>query len=176
MMVLESPNSTDIQKARAMYSIWRSIIAPDKGGSFLIKETSKFAKYIREFKNFFSINTTKTGTLIIENGGKFSESEIRAAEYLQSLGNDVLLRIPRGTRAGGNTSDLLVNGVSYDVYTPITNNPNRIFTGIADKKDQASGIVLDLSKTSVTAEQLGDIMARLKGKGITTIKDIIILK
>ena len=117
-----------------------------------------------------------SGSLIIEKGGKFSVSEIRAAKYMRDRGNKVVLRVPRGTRVGGGTSDLLVNGVNYDVYTPITKNHNRIITAIADKKTQAIGIVLDLSQTTVTAKQLGDVMARLAGKGVKSIKEVVILK
>lgn len=95
---------------------------------------------------------------------------------MKSLGNNVILRMPQGTRAAGGISDLLVNGVTYDVYTPITNNASRIIFGIAAKKDQAVGIMIDLSQTTVSAGELGDIMARLLGKGVTTIKDIIIMK
>ena len=127
-------------------------------------------------KNKNIIPTQKTGSLIIEQGGKFSESEKRAAQYMSNLGNNVTLRVPKGTRADGCTSDLLVNGINYDVYTPITTNPDRIISAIAAKKDQATGIILDLSQTSVTIEQLGNIKARLLGKGINNITDIIILK
>lgn len=42
-------------------------------------------------KNTFSLQ--KKGSLIIEQGGKFSESEKRAAEHMSRLGNDVILRI-----------------------------------------------------------------------------------
>lgn len=70
---------------------------------------------------------------------------------------------------------MLVDGVNYDVYTPNTNNPDRIISHIAAKKDQASGIVLDLSKTNVTQEQLGNILERLKGKGVTTITDVKVM-
>ena len=126
--------------------------------------------------NILSKGTGKAGSLVIEQGGKYSASEINAANYMKGLGNDVTLRPPTGTRAGGGTSDLIVNGVNYDVYTPITNNPDRIISAIAAKKDQAAGIVLDLSQTNVTATQLGDIMARLKGKGVTTITDVVIMK
>lgn len=127
-------------------------------------------------KNKNIIPTQKTGSLIIEQGGKFSESEKRAAQYMSNLGNNVTLRVPKGTRADGCTSDLLVNGINYDVYTPITKNPSRIISAIAAKKDQATGIILDLSQTSVTIEQLGNIKARLLGKGVTNITDIIVLK
>jgi len=118
----------------------------------------------------------KVGSLVIEQGGKYSASEIKAANYMKDLGNDVTLRLPTGTRAGGCTSDLLVNGVNYDVYTPITSNPDRIISAIAGKKDQTVGIVLDLSLTNVSASQLGDVMARLKGKGVTTITNVIIME
>jgi hypothetical protein len=69
----------------------------------------------------------------------------------------------------------LVNGVNYDVYTPITKNHDRIITAIADKKMQTVGIVLDLSQTTITAAELGNVMARLAGKGVTSIKEVIIL-
>ena len=122
----------------------------------------------------------KTGSLVIETGGKFSASEIRAAEYMKSLGNNVTLRMPQGTRASGGTSDLLVNGVKYDVYTPTTSNPDRIIGAIADKNSQATGIVLDLSQTSVTVQDLGNILSRVKGSveagGKTlNITDIVVL-
>ena len=107
--------------------------------------------------------------------GEFSASERAAAQYMADLGNDVVLRSPVGTRAAGGTSDLLVNGVPYDVYTPVTNNPNRIVSSIANKNSQATGIVLDLSKTSVTPEQLGNVLDRVRGAGATNITDIKIM-
>jgi hypothetical protein len=120
------------------------------------------------------------GSLVIESGGEFSASEIRAAEYMMNLGNDVTLRMPQGTRTGGGTSDLLVNGVGYDVYTPTTSNPSRIIGAIAEKNSQAKGIVLDLSQTNVTVQDLGNILARVRGSveagGKTfNITDIVIL-
>ena len=79
-------------------------------------------------------------------------------------------------RAGGGTSDLLVNGVSFDVYTPITVNPNRIVSAIASKNSQAQGIILDLrNTTTVTAEQLANILQRVQGAGATNIKNIVIV-
>ncbi|MED2253552.1 hypothetical protein [Brevibacillus parabrevis] len=95
---------------------------------------------------------------------------------MQSLGNNVTLRAPSGTRAGGGTSDLVVNGVNYDVYTPTTANVSRIISAIAKKNSQTSGVVLDLSQTTVTAEQLGDVLARVRGTGATNIIDIVIMK
>ncbi len=104
-----------------------------------------------------------------------SESEIEAAEYLANLGHNVELRDPIGTRAGGGTSDLVVDGVAYDVYTPITANPDRIISAIAKKNDQATGIVIDLTNTSVTLEQLGDVLARVNGAGATNITNVVII-
>jgi len=123
----------------------------------------------------------KTGSLVIEQGGNFSTSEIKAVEHMKNLGNDVILRMPQGTRAGGGTSDLLVNGVKYDVYTPITENVNRTISSMAGKNSQTTGIVLDLSKTSITAEQLANALERVKGiveaGGKTcNINDIVIIK
>ena len=119
--------------------------------------------------------TLSKGKLIVE-AGEFSASEIRAAEHLAGLGRDVRLRQPVGTRAGGGTSDLLVDGVRYDVYTPRTTNPDRIISEIAKKGGQVhgGGIVLDLSKTTVNVEELGDVMRRIQG--ITDrVSDVVIL-
>jgi RHS repeat-associated protein len=114
------------------------------------------------------------GSLLIEAGAKFSQSEINAARYMESLGNDVVLRSPVGTREGGLTSDLLVNGRAFDVYTPETTNLNRIIGAITAKNTQASGIVLDLSKTSVTRLQLYNVLERVQGTG-AKIRTIIIM-
>lgn len=115
------------------------------------------------------------GALTIEAGGQFSASEIAAARYMAAQGRNVLLRQPVGTRAGGRTSDLLVDGVRYDVYTPRTANPNRIISAIASKNSQAEGIVLDLSKTQVTPDQLGDVLRRVQGAGAANIRDVVII-
>ena len=116
------------------------------------------------------------GKLTIEEGGSFSESEVRAAKYMQKLGNDVLLRTPKGLREAGGTSDLLVNSkISYDVYTPTTTNPNRIISAIAKKNSQATGIIIDLTHTSVNETQLGDVLKRVQNAGATNITDIKVI-
>jgi RHS repeat-associated protein len=115
------------------------------------------------------------GALTIEAGGQYSASEIAAAKFMASQGRNVILRQPVGTRAGGATSDLLVNGVNYDVYTPLTTNPNRIISAIASKNSQAEGVVLDLSRTSLTSGQLGNVLQRVQGAGASNIKDIVII-
>jgi filamentous hemagglutinin len=104
-----------------------------------------------------------------------SASERVAAEHMAGLGRNVELRDPVGTRAGGGTSDLLVDGVPYDVYTPTSANPNRIISAIAKKNDQATGIVVDLSNSPVTADQLGNVLGRVNGAGATNITDIVII-
>ena len=104
-----------------------------------------------------------------------SPSEIRAANFMKNKGYNVELRDPVGTRAGGQTSDLLVNGVPYDVYTPTTKNASRIISAIAKKNSQTTGIVLDLSETTVTQRELGNILERVQRAGATNIKDIQII-
>ncbi len=106
---------------------------------------------------------------------KFSASERRAAQYLVDKGHHVVLRLPVNTRVGVRTSDLLVDGVPYDVYTPKTINHNRIISAIAKKNSQAQGIVLDLTETEVTPNQLGNVLERVQGAGATNICDIVII-
>lgn len=107
---------------------------------------------------------------------KFSKSERRAAQYLADKGHHVVLRLPVNTQMGVRTSDLLVDGIPYDVYTPKTLNPNRIISAIAKKNSQAQGIVLDLTETEVTPNQLGNVLERVQGAGATNIFEIIIIE
>ncbi|GGH32964.1 hypothetical protein GCM10011418_46840 [Sphingobacterium alkalisoli] len=116
-----------------------------------------------------------TGSLIIEAGGNFSASEIAAANYMKSQGYRVFLRKPVGTRAAGQTSDLVVNGINYDVYTPVTSNVNRIVSAVASKNTQTTGVVIDLSETNVVSSQLSNLLQRVQGTGATNIKNIIIM-
>lgn len=114
------------------------------------------------------------GNLIIESG-EYSASELRAAEHMASLGKKVQLRQPVGTRADGGTSDLLIDGERYDVYSPKTGNPARIVSAIAKKNSQAEGIIVDLSDSPVKSDQLGNLLYRVQGAGATNIKYIIII-
>src|SRR5690606_9413014 len=128
------------------------------------------------FAGFFNAFTkTPKGSLSIQSGGSFPASEVAAAEYMQSLGHNVILRSPTGTRAAGATSDLLVSGINFDVYTPTTNNASRIISAIAKKNSQTTGVVLDLSQTSVTAKQLGNVLGRVQGTGASNIKSVVIM-
>ena len=120
------------------------------------------------------VDVVKRGELKI-TAKNASISEVRAANYMRDKGFNVELRDPVGTRAGGGTSDLLVDGVAYDVYTPISTNPNRIVSAVAKKNTQASGVVLDLTETTVTQSQLGDVLKRVQGAGATNITDIQII-
>ncbi|MBW4084753.1 hypothetical protein [Paenibacillus sp. S150] len=175
-IIADSSNSQDTKAAAMAEIMRRNFMLVENGMISAAKGASSAAKMLGKFL----VKGGKTGTLLIEKGGSFSASEIRAAEYMKDLGKNVILRMPVGTRAAGETSDLLVNGINYDVYTPITNNVNRIIGSIASKNSQTSGIILDLSQTSVTADQLGDILARVRG-GVKAggktpnITDIIIL-
>lgn len=94
---------------------------------------------------------------------------------MAAQGEKVELRSPVGTRAEGNTSDLLVDGVRYDVYAPTTGNAGRIISAIAKKNTQTEGVALDLSKSSVTREQLGDVLRRVNGSGAKNINDVVII-
>jgi len=63
----------------------------------------------------------------------------------------------------GRTSDLVVNGMRYDVMTPTTSNVGRIISAMAKKNSQAQGIVLDLSRTPVRPDQLPNALRRVQG-------------
>ncbi|XUM02221.1 RHS repeat-associated core domain-containing protein [Streptomyces venezuelae ATCC 10712] len=94
-----------------------------------------------------------------------SASEVSAAEHMASLGKKVELRDPVGTRAGGQTSDLLVDGVPWDVYSPTTTNPSAILSKVAKKHSQVhgGGVIVDLSGTGLSPAQFDGALARVNG-------------
>jgi contact-dependent growth inhibition (CDI) system CdiA-like toxin len=114
-----------------------------------------------------------TGSLRILGSG-FSESELGAAELLALQGRQVILRAEPGDVK---TSDLLLDGVPYDVYTPTTGSVRSIINAIVRKGKQVNGggVVLDLSKSPLSAADLGDLLARVR-QTTTKITDIIIIE
>ena len=132
-----------------------------------------FAKGVLLIPNMPRVNSSK-GSLKI-TAKKPSVSEKRAANHLASKGYNVELRDPSGARSKyGSTSDIVANGESWDVYTPRTSNPTRILGGMEKRHNQCQNIIVDLSETTVKVNQLGDVSARLKGKGVS-FKQIIFI-
>ncbi|MFC4064623.1 CdiA C-terminal domain-containing protein [Actinoplanes subglobosus] len=85
---------------------------------------------------------------------------------MAARGSNVVLWDPVGSR-GTATSDLLVDGVQWDVYAPTTGNVSRIVSAVASKGSQVQGggVIIDHSRTSVNADQLANIQARIAGTG-----------
>ncbi len=134
--------------------------------------------------------TVGAGEWVVHNcdltitGKKYSQDELDAANYVASIKNDpgdsVILRDPGSNRDPytGDSSDLVVNGENYDIITPRTNNINRIIDAVSKKNDQAVGIVINLKYTSVTEEDLSNILNRVRGAvtkngGTMNIQDVI---
>lgn len=89
-------------------------------------------------------------------------------------GNDVVIR--QATTGAGRMSDLLLNGVPYDVYSPTTASVDRIVSAVASKGSQVAGggVVIDLSGSSLTAADLGNILPRVQGV-TSQFSDIIVV-
>ena len=68
-----------------------------------------------------------------------------------------------------------MDGVPYDVYSSTTGSVNRIVSSAAKKNSQAQGVVIDIRGSSVTSDQLSNILERVRGSGASNINDIIIL-
>jgi hypothetical protein len=135
--------------------------------------------------------TVGVGQWIVHNCGltntatQASQEEINAANYVASIKNDpgdtVILRDPTGPRSTlGGTSDLVVNGVNYDIYSPETNNIKQVLSAAAGKYTQGNGVVIDLSKTSLTSADLGNALVRMRGfiaswgGDPSTLRDVIV--
>lgn len=75
------------------------------------------------------------------------------------------LRDPVGTRAEGNTTDLVVDGVTWDVYTRpwrFREKPHH------EHREEVRpspwlGVIVDLSTSPFSAGQLGNVLGRANG-------------
>ncbi|WP_171495810.1 CdiA C-terminal domain-containing protein [Acinetobacter nosocomialis] len=158
------------------FSFWEGVDVLSVFASSGAKTVQTVDKSISSIPNLFNISSDlfSKPTLKIMTG-KYSQSEILSAWEMAAKGNNVVLRSPIGTRAAGGTSDLLVNGVRWDIYTPNTSNVNRIVSAIGKKNSQAEGIILDISKSNVSPNDLSNLLNRVNGAKATNIRDIIII-
>ncbi|MET8261855.1 LamG-like jellyroll fold domain-containing protein [Micromonospora sp. NPDC005205] len=99
------------------------------------------------------------------SAAKPSASEIAAAQHMAARGAKVLLRDPIGRRSGGMTSDLLVDGVAWDVYSPTSDSVKHILTSVAKKHSQVNGggVVVDLGGTGLAMSEFGNALGRVNG-------------
>lgn len=167
MMNSANAFAVSITSGEALKSIGESLHTPEGWGY----ATAMISTFVVAKRLNASIGS---GSLTISEGS-FSASEISAAQYMAGRGSKVILRDVIEGGAKGRTSDLLVDGLAYDVYTPETSNVNRIISNIAKKNSQAQGVVVDLSKTNVDPSQLSNVLKRVQGAGAKNIKDIVVM-
>jgi hypothetical protein len=125
------------------------------------------------------INLGNGGALTLDSptvGQPYQAGELEAAIAVARLGKQVYLRLnPNGPRTpAGATADLVVNGQTYDIYSPRTTNPDRIISETASKGNQAYGVVVNLQFTTVTSADLGNILARVQGTG-SQLQSVIVV-
>jgi filamentous hemagglutinin len=105
--------------------------------------------------------------------GRFTESEMDAALALSQQGNSVTIRAATGQ---GRLSDLVINGVEYDVYTPQSGTSvDNILRAMLGKDTQATGIVLDMRNVGNLGYSEAGLLTRLRELGARNINDIVIL-
>ncbi len=106
----------------------------------------------------------RAGTLHVIGDG-FSDSERAAAQMFVDEGCEVLLR--EADPAAPRMSDLLVNGIPYDVYTPKAGTPiANILSAAARKFTQVGdggGVIIDLQATGLTSSDFQNALNRVNG-------------
>ena len=156
------------------YDCYRGL-SPQQPGSASVRAPPQLAIHVSLWPLAPSacIRVAAKGGLQIVGEG-FSASERAVAQQLASQGRNVVLR--QADSAAGRTSDLLLDGIPYDVYTPTTGNIDRIVSSIASKGSQVrgGGVVLDLSKSPLTPSDVGNILPRVQGVS-SQISDVIVL-
>jgi hypothetical protein len=117
------------------------------------------------------------------NGDVGAMGELEVAKILRSEGTNVHFQTPVGPRGPG-TADFLVGGerrtglggAVTDVLTPRTSKPANVLLSIADKNNQAPNIIVNLRHTSITPQQLGDVMPGIRALGASDIQTVRIVK
>jgi hypothetical protein len=103
-----------------------------------------------------------------------TDAEIAAAVAVSKSGRGpVVLRDPID---GRRTSDLLINGVPYDIYRPKAGTSTTAMKRyMGTKNDQCSGIVLDISQTDLPLSAFEGMLKRVRNDGALNITEIIIV-
>ncbi|SDG36968.1 SpvB/TcaC N-terminal domain-containing protein [Epilithonimonas hungarica] len=167
MMNSANAFAVSITSGEALKSIGEALQTPEGWGY----ATAMISTFVVAKRLNASIGS---GSLTISEGS-FSASEISAARYMAGRGSKVILRDVIEGGAQGRTSDLLVDGLTYDVYTPKTSSVKSIVSAIRSKNSQAQGIVVDLSESSLKPSDLNNILKRVQGAGAKNIKDIVVM-
>jgi hypothetical protein len=105
-------------------------------------------------------------------GDAAAAAEIRAAKALRKEGLNVHFRTPKSEVPGGGpgrTSDFLVGGqagtgaggTAFEVFSPTTSSSSRVVSEVAKKLKQADRFVIDLSRSSLTKDDLANILSRV---------------
>jgi hypothetical protein len=96
---------------------------------------------------------------ILDSAGVgFSDRELQVAQALSESGSRVLLRAKAGDQA---TSDLIVDGEYWDVYTLRTSSVNRIISEATHKgaQVQGGGVAIDLTQSALREADLPENFA-----------------
>jgi hypothetical protein len=113
-------------------------------------------------------------------GDLSAAAEIEAARALRKAGLDVHFRTAAGDIGvqGVRTSDFLINGIPFEVFSPTTANPSRIVSQLAKKLPQADRFVLNLSQSSVGTADLRNLLGRINNiPGIPrSAKEVILVR
>lgn len=100
------------------------------------------------------------------------EKENESADILANEGYKIEQN--PGKLPNGRNPDYKIEGEYFDCYAPTTNNLDNIRNAISEKvtKGQADRIVLNLDNTSVTLEQVNEILLRKPKEGLQEIVGI----
>ncbi len=97
--------------------------------------------------------TIKKGSIKVEVGAQVSAYELAAAEYLKTRGHEVVVIAPNRI-ARQRTADMRVDGVLWELKTPLGNSSRTIQGVLRRSKRQSSRVIIDCRFTRRTDGQL----------------------
>ena len=121
------------------------------------KKTDRSAKFGRHIKDFSS-----SGQIATEDFTNPEGKELQVARWLAEHGINCMFRNPDIHKyTGGNTSDLLIDGETWDMKRVTSARPKKIATAVFSKETQGPNFIVDLSCSSMARSSAEAEIARL---------------
>lgn len=117
------------------------------------------------------MNNQRKSQIIIPGGTHPWPHELRVANILALAGHTVEF-LPTGTQK---TADILLDGIEYEIKSPLTNNPKKIIRNVKRALQQSQNVIIDSSRIKGMRD---DVLRKLlvsRAKDQKTLKRLLLI-
>lgn len=109
--------------------------------------------------------------IIIPAGLTHWPHELRVANILALAGHAVEF-LPTGTQK---TADILLDGIEYEIKSPLTNNPKKIIRNVKRALQQSQNVIIDSSRIKGMRDDVLRKLLASRAKDQKTLKRLLLI-